>query len=230
MNRTLRGLGKFDHAVFHHRPPEVDGHAPLRLRRPRLVGIGDSVHHQSEGQLGNLIVSALAAAEFAGLHIGLTLPRAQIHIPPTALADHPPGDLVVLVLVAVLLQLRAVAVPFEMGAHLIAAVLQIGVIEQIAVALGIRQRADALDLRLDGIHHAHRVDIPDQRRLPVNRRQSALQRLVGRHLIGGFFAAHARDGIGKQSIGAVQFKFYNIWISQAEAPSFAADSTPVYSS
>ena len=122
--------------------------------------------HQSEAQLRQVVIGPLAAAKHAWLHIALTFPRAEKNVSAPAFFNHPHGNVVVLVFVTVCHQLRAVVVPLEASPHLIAAVSQIGIVGQI-VAAAVFDGADALDLRLDGIHNPHVQDAPHKSRLPV---------------------------------------------------------------
>ena len=117
----------------------------------------------------------------------------------------------VLVFVPVLRQFRAVVVPVKAGTNLIAAVFQIRIAGQV-IAAAVFDGAYPLDLGLDGIHNPHIQNPPDQRGLPVHRRQNTLQRLVGWYLVAAFLSAQPHNGIGEQRIIAGYLKFHNIWI------------------
>ena len=58
--------------------------------------------HQTETQLRQLVIGAWLFSKYTGLHISLALPGPQEDIPTAAFFDHPFGDIVVLVLTAVL--------------------------------------------------------------------------------------------------------------------------------
>ena len=115
--------------------------------------------HQAEAQLRQIVIGTLAASEYARLYIALTFPGAEKNISAPTLFNHPFCNVVVFVFVSVRHQLRAIVVPVEAGPHLIAAVSQIGIVGQI-VAAAVFDGADALDLRLDGIHNPHVQDAP----------------------------------------------------------------------
>ena len=80
------------------------------------------------------------------------------------------------------------------------------------IAAAVFDGANPLDLGLDGIHDPHIQNPPDQRGLPVHRRQNTLQRLVGWYLVAAFLSAQPHNGIGEQRIIAGYLKFHNIWI------------------
>ena len=113
------------------------------------------------------------------------------------------------VLISVAAQLRTVAVPVEAGPHLIAAVLQIGVIRQI-VAAAVFDGADALHLGLDGVHDPHVQDPPDEGGLPVYGGQNALQRLIGGYLIAALFTAQTHERVGEEGVVSVYLEFYDV--------------------
>ena len=209
MERAILRTGEFDHAVPHDGPPEVDGQIAAGRVIIAFVGIGDSVIHQSEGKLRQIVKRSRAFAEGTGLHIALTFPRSQKDVPAASPADHSFGHFMMLVFVTVSGQLRPVHVPFKMRLHLIAALFQIGVVGQV-VAAGILNRANALDLHLDGVHHPHPVDHPQQRRLPVHAFQNPFERFIGRHLIGTLFPADAQDRVGKKTIVARDLEGHDI--------------------
>ena len=165
--------------------------------------------HQAKGKLRRFIISARPLAEDARLHIALTFPRSQEDVPASSFADHLLCDLMVLVLIAVRRQLRPVLVPFKMGADLIAAVFQISIVAEI-ISSRILDRADSLCLHLDRMHHAHGIDDPDDRRLPIDRLQDALERLIGRHLIAALFSADTQDGVREQGIVPRYLKLHDV--------------------
>ena len=165
--------------------------------------------HQAKGKLRRFIISARPLAEDARLHIALTFPRSQEDVPASSFADHLLCDLMVLVLIAVRRQLRPVLVPFKMGADLIAAVFQISMVAEI-ISSRILDRADSLCLHLDRMHHAHGINDPDVRRLPIDRLQDALERLIGRHLIAALFSADTQDGVREQGIVPRYLKLHDV--------------------
>lgn len=221
MDAVLRAR-EFDDALFHHRVKEADGEGVFRFLGIRLVGVGDAVVGHSEIHIER-IVRALALAEHAGLDIALAFARAEENVPPPAAFDHPAGDVVVLVLVAVGGQLGAVFVPLEMRAHLITAVLEVGIVGQLVaspfVIFIIFDRPYALDLHPNRVHNAHGVDVPDDGGLPVDGGKNALERFVGGDLQRGFFAADAHDRVGKQRVSAADFKFDCVAVRH-DAPPF----------
>ena len=87
--------------------------------------------HHTEAKLGDIIIGSLAAAELARGDIALALSRAEEDIPPAAAFKHTLGDLVMLMLVAVVSKLRAILIPLEISNHLIAAFLEIGVVRKV---------------------------------------------------------------------------------------------------
>ena len=209
MKRALLRAEKPDHAVFHHRIPEVRRHAASRVLGIRLVRVCNPVVHETEAQLRDGVVGALALSEYTWLHIALTFPCPEEYIPAAALADHPFCDFMMLVFVPIAGKLRAVFVPLKMRPHLITAALEIGVVAQV-VAAAVPDGTNPLDLRLDRAHDPHRVDDPDQRGFPVHRVQYALERLIGRNLVAALLPADAHDGVGKQTVFARHLKFDNV--------------------
>ena len=165
--------------------------------------------HKAEAQLRDVVIGPCALAESAGLHIALALPGAQEDIPPAAPLDHAPGDVVVLVFIAVARQLRPVVVPLKVGPHLVADMFQIGVVSQVIPTV-VFNGADALDFGLNGLQDPDGVDVPEEGGFPVHRGQNALQRLIGGHLIGAFFAPHAGDGVAEQSIVPGHLEFHQV--------------------
>lgn len=79
-----------------------------------------------------------------------------------------------------------------MSANLVAALLQIRIVGQIIASLK-SDRTNTFDLGLNGIHYSDRVNIPDERGLPIHRRNNAFQRLICRDLIAALLASDAHD-------------------------------------
>ena len=165
--------------------------------------------HQPEAQFRQRVIGAAALPETARLYITLTLPGAEENVAPAALFDHAPRNIVVLVFIAVGRKLRAVIIPLKVSAHLVAAVLQIRIISQLVAAV-VLDRPDTFYLCLDGVHDPDGVNVPDERRLPVDRGQNALECLVGRHLIAALFTADTQDRVGEQRIVPGHLKLHDI--------------------
>ena len=115
----------------------------------------------------------------------------------------------VLVFIAVGRKFRAVIIPLKVGAHLVAAVLQICIISQLVAAV-VLDRPDTFYLRLDEVHDPDGINVPDERRFPVDRGQDALECLIGRYLIAAFFAADTQDWVGEQRIVPGHLKLHDI--------------------
>ena len=108
--------------------------------------------------------------------VGPPLPGVEIAIFDDANNPLPPetvgeivvrGDNVMLGLVSVIRQFRAMFIPLEMGAHLVYHVSQKGVNGQ-GVATANFQRLSSLGLRANVLHHPHLINDPDKCGLPVN--------------------------------------------------------------
>ena len=54
------------------------------------------------------------------------------------------------------------------------------------------------------------IDDPDDRRLPIDRLQDALERLIGRHLIAALFSADTQDGVREQGIVPRYLKLHDV--------------------
>ena len=65
-----------------------------------------------------------------------------------------------------------------------------------------------LRLCADRVHHAHRVNDPKERGLPVHAFQNALERLISGHLIRQLLAAHPRDWVAEERIPPSHAKFH----------------------
>lgn len=191
------------------------------------------VHHP-KAQFRQFIVGAGPLPEPARLHIALALPCPEKNIPSPAPFNAAQGDIVVLILVAVLLQLGAVIVKLKMRPHLIAAVLQVGIVGQVISATDVLDGADALDLGLDAVYDPHLIDVPDDGGLPVNAVQDALERLIGGDLIAAFFSADPHHRVGKKPVIARHRKFYDVrmlWLHgyTSHSWSFCFSEKPVFS-
>ena len=120
----------------------------------------------------------------------------------------------VLVLVAVGSQLRAVLIPLKVGPDLVAAILQIGIVAQVVLFLSpaVSNLADPLGLHLNGLHHPHRVYDPKDGGLPVHGVQYPLEGLIGGHLVRALFPTHAHNGVRKQGVVPRHLKLHNVVI------------------
>ena len=134
-----------------------------------LVRIGEAVVHEAETQFRDGVVGPGALPEGTGLHVALALSSTQKDIPPAALFNHTPGNAVMLVLVAVTCQLRPIVIPLKVSPHLVADVLEVGIVGQLVAAM-IFDGPNAFDLCLNGLHDPDCINVPDNGGLPVYRR------------------------------------------------------------
>ena len=86
-----------------------------------------------------------------------------------------------------------------MGFHLVFHVLQKGVNSQSVAAVPV-QRFSGFALGADGFHHADAVDMPNQRRFPIDAFNDTFNGFVCRHLVAEFFAADFGNRVGKQGL------------------------------
>ena len=164
-----------------------------------------------------IVISTFSFPEHTRLHISLTFPGPEKHIPPSSAGNHPSGNIMMFMFIPVRFQLRPVFIPFKMSTHLITDIFQIRVISQLISSV-ITNRPDSFGLCPNRIHDTHGVNDPYKRRLPVNALQDSLQRLIGGNMVRTFFSSHPGDRIRKQRIIPAHLKLNRIPILQIDSP------------
>lgn len=216
----LRPLER-DDAVSHNGSPEVCGEHTGRLLRVGLLRIRIAVEHQAEVQLADVVIRAASLSEHTRLHITHTFAGAKEDAPAASLLDRPLGHLEVLVLIAVLLELRIVRVPLEVRPNLITDFAQIGVIAQIVSAFCPLTRDHPMRFRLDRIHDAALVQNPHERGFPIAAAQAAAECLIGGDLVTELFPADPHDRVREKCHVTVQLKLHDIVMERLDR--FAED-------
>ena len=87
-------------------------------------------------------------------------------------------------------------IELKVSLYFIAHVTQV-LINREFIAAAINERLYAPGLSAYFLHDPHLIDDPKNRRLPIIAFNDTLQGLIGRHGVGGFFTAHAGNGIGE---------------------------------
>ena len=125
-----------------------------------------------------------------------------------------------LVLVAVVAQIRPVQIPLKVRLDLVGDIDQIGVDREIGAAIVIPDRPDALGFGLDGIHDTDCVRHPDECRFPIHAFQNSLHRLVGRNRIAVLLSSYTRYGVAEQSISSPNAQGNRVAVLQEKSPPF----------
>ncbi|MNV59145.1 hypothetical protein D3C71_1515550 [compost metagenome] len=146
------------------------------------------MQHISKMQLSVTVIETWLLTELARLHISLAFSDSEKNISTSSGIQRTSQNVVMLMLITVMLQFRAIQVEFKVSPNFITRLLQIRIVGK-GVATAVIQRSDAFGLHPYRVNDTHFVYNIDKGWLPIYGLYNPFQCLISRHAVCQLLAA-----------------------------------------